>query len=134
MADAEEQGLTAEIESVELTLPVMPHLALSGKDLDELYPALVAPDEPDDPDYERECNDATLVSGFKIAGEISEKMVTLGRTRREGDVRGGNPVNYANGAYLKNVASEPNIIKNEANELNVAELSVAKNDLNVIIV
>jgi hypothetical protein len=109
MADAEEQGLTAEIEAVELTLPVMPHLALSEEELDELYPALNAPDEPDDSDHEKESNDVTLTAGLKIAKEIANDMAVLGRTRREGDVReqsmskdSKDIVNYVSGAYMSN--------------------------------
>ena len=87
MAEAELEGLTAAIQEQELSMPVMPHIALSAADLDCLYPAMVPAEEVDNPDLDGDDADATFNAGMAIASKIGSDMVTLGRTRREGQVR-----------------------------------------------
>ena len=55
MAEAEAEGITAAIEADELAMPIMPHVALDGDELDRLYPSLIPAEEVDDPD----ANDGT---------------------------------------------------------------------------
>jgi hypothetical protein len=87
MAQAEAEGLTAAITEVELSMPLMPHVCLSQEQLDRLYPSMVAPDEPDDPDQDCDETDGVYARGLELAEGISRDMATYGRTRREGDVR-----------------------------------------------
>ena len=87
MADAEREGLTAAIQEQELSMPIMPHIALEPQELDRLYPALIPADEADDPDLNRDEDDGTFTAGMAVAAKIGADMVTLGRTRREGQVR-----------------------------------------------
>ena len=65
---------------------------------DQLYPAMVAPPEVDDPDLEQDDRDVIFTEGFKIAGGITREMVTYGRTRRDGDRRPGLQANNSGGA------------------------------------
>ncbi len=87
MAEAERSGLTGAITESELGMPIMPHTALSQDQLDLLYPAVVAPDEVDDPDLSRDDHDLTFTNGMDIAQGIARDMVAYGRTRHEGDRR-----------------------------------------------
>ncbi len=89
MAEAEEQGLTELVADVELALPIMPHLAMSVGELDRHYPALIPPAEVDDPDPDALVPDPCYAHGLKIASQIEQDMVQLGRTRKDGAVRGG---------------------------------------------
>ena len=65
----------------------MPHNALAEDELDRLYPSLVPADEVDDPDAADAVDDPVYSRGMAIASEIEQAMVSLGRTRREGQVR-----------------------------------------------
>jgi hypothetical protein len=87
MADAEAQGLAAAVTECELTMPIMPHICLTLRELDELYPQMVAADEPDDPDMDRDEDDQIMCRGMEAAEAISNAMDMYGRTRREGDTR-----------------------------------------------
>jgi len=88
MAEAERDGLTGAITESELSMPIMPHTALTLEQLDALYPAVTAPDEIDDPDLSRDEHDLTFNNGMDIAAGIARDMAIYGRTRREGDRRG----------------------------------------------
>jgi len=101
MAEAEQQGLTAAITEAELGMPIMPHLSLSCEQLDDLYPAMLAPPEADDPDMDQDAEDLVYSEGMKIADRINRDMVSFGRTRREGDRREG-----AGGATLSKDGAE----------------------------
>jgi len=92
MAEAEDQGLTELVADVELALPIMPHLAMTNGELDRHYPALVPPAEVDDPDPDALMPDPSYTHGLKIASQIEQDMVQLGRTRKDGAVRGGEVV------------------------------------------
>ena len=87
MAEAEEQGLTAAIQEQELTMPVMPHIALTATELDRLYPPMVPAPEVDNPDLADEALDATFQAGMRIASQVEAEMATLGRIRKEGQMR-----------------------------------------------
>ena len=71
---------------------------VSPTQLDQLYPAMVAPTEVDDPDLEQDDRDDIFTEGLKIAGGITQEMVTYGRTRRDGDRRPGLEANNSGGA------------------------------------
>ena len=86
MAEAEAEGLTDVIAEVELLMPVVPHVAMTPAELDKYYPALIAPDELDNPDLDDQSPDATFEWGMKIANEIEKDMVEIGRTRKDGAV------------------------------------------------
>ena len=68
-------------------MPIMHHIALEPQELDRLYPALIPADEADDPDLNRDEDDATFAAGMAVAAKIGADMVALGRTRHEGQVR-----------------------------------------------
>ena len=87
MAEAEEQGLTAAIQEQELTMPVMPHIALAAAELDRLYPPMTPAPEVDNPDLADEALDVTYQAGMRIASQVKDEMATLGRTRKEGQMR-----------------------------------------------
>jgi hypothetical protein len=87
MAQAEAEGLTAEISEMELGMPLMPHTCMSLDQLDLHYPAMVAPAEVDDPDLDKDEDDLIYSRGLELAAKIGRDMATYGRTRREGDVR-----------------------------------------------
>ena len=87
MAEAEAEGITAAIEADELAMPIMPHVALDGDELDRLYPSLIPAEEVDDPDANDGTEDAIYQHGLEIAATIERNMVALGRTRREGQAR-----------------------------------------------
>ena len=89
MAEAEEQGLTELVADVELSLPIMPHLAMTVGELDKHYPALIPPAEVDDLDPDALVPDPCYAHGLKIASQIEKDMVQLGRTRKDGAVRCG---------------------------------------------
>ena len=42
MAQAEAEGLTAEISEIELSMPLMPHICMTLEQLDQHYPAMIA--------------------------------------------------------------------------------------------
>ena len=107
MAEAEEQGLTARadlIAEVELSMPVMPHIAMRAEELNKHYPALVPPAEVDDPDPDAVTMDQCYTHGLKVASQIAQDMVQLGRTRKEGTIRSG-IVDTGNGGAEKVVSS-----------------------------
>ncbi len=70
-------------------MPIMPHNSLSSEQLDLLYPAVVAPEEVDDPDLSQDNHDGIYRSGMEVAHGITQDMVAYGRTRHEGDRRRG---------------------------------------------
>jgi len=87
MAEAEADGITAAVAAEELAMPIMPHISLEADELDRLYPSLVPADEVDDPDADDGTEDLVYQHGLGVAAAIERDMVTLGRTRREGQSR-----------------------------------------------
>ena len=87
MASAERDGLNTLCADEDLSRPVMPHLVLSGSELDELYPTISAPGEVDNPDVDGDDRDTVLQHGLIIAATIQDTMDQLGRSRRHGRVR-----------------------------------------------
>jgi hypothetical protein len=70
----------------------MPHLAFSGRDLDDRYPSLRAPDDIDDGSAElMDRNDVVFQAGRKEAEEIARRAMLHGRRRCEDhhDLRDG---------------------------------------------
>ena len=87
MAEAEAEGITAAVSEAELAMPIMPHTVLAPDELDRLYPSLVPAEEVDDPDAADGTEDLMYQHGVKVAADIERAMVSLGRTRREGQTR-----------------------------------------------
>ena len=93
-------------------MPIMPHIALGPQELDRLYPPLIPADEVDDPDLNRDDDDGTFAAGMAIAAKIGADMVTLGRTRREGQVRENGVGNGApNGANTEGIEEDAKVVR-----------------------
>ena len=63
------------------TPAVMPHILLSENELNEQYPKLHAPDEPTGSDLLDDLSDPVFQIGLKIARDIQQQAVELGRLR-----------------------------------------------------
>ncbi len=101
MAEAEAGGLTDVIAEIELSMPLVPHVALSSEELDRLYPPFTAPKELDNPDLDDQSSDPVHESGMKIAAQIERDMIELGRTRKEATVRSGAQKDSTDSCALK---------------------------------
>ena len=62
--------------------PTMPHLLLSGQQLDDAYPPMTVPEEELLPDLARDEHDSTLQRGMEEAKAISEAARDQGRKRK----------------------------------------------------
>ena len=76
MADA------CDVYAVQEQLPEMPHLSYTGKELDELFPSLVAPPAVDTEDLNGDKDDHILQEGMRLARDIAEASDIHGRLRR----------------------------------------------------
>ncbi len=123
MAEAEEQGLTELVADVELSLPIMPHLAMSVGELDKHYPALIPPAEVDDPDPDALVLDPCYAHGLKIASQIEQDMVQLGRTRKDGAVRCGE-TKHTSAEGRIGIADQTHLIRIGTTEPGTAALEV----------
>ena len=80
--DAQKRAKAWTDEKMEETEPIMPHLAFSGVELEELYPRLAVPADEHMDDPAVDMSDLTLQVGQRIAKGIRATMRTGGRRRR----------------------------------------------------
>ncbi len=65
----------------DVNVPVMPHVQLSAKELEEVYPKLVAPPDEQLEDFVQDDRDMVYQHGLSIAGKIQQEVEEQGRRR-----------------------------------------------------
>ena len=65
--------------------PILPHLVYTKEELDELYPAMAAPEAADHEDPLNDANDSFLREGMKVVRDFVSACSTNGRRRRSAD-------------------------------------------------
>jgi hypothetical protein len=77
---------------MEETFPIMPHLQLSGKEIEALHPRILAP--PEEPLWDLACDNCDQVyqHGLQLARELQEATDEQGRRRHALGVGGDTSV------------------------------------------
>jgi len=68
----------------------MPHVQLTHEEIEKYYPSLEAVDDLDLPDLSRLEDEQLYAAGMRVVQNILQEMSEVGRTRRQGGVRGLN--------------------------------------------
>ena len=88
-ADRELSPVQEEVRSQDVqgeVSPCMPHLEYDDGALDQMYPALVAPEDGNLEDFQEAAKDHVLQHGFGAAAQIREQTKLQGRKRRPDDI------------------------------------------------
>ena len=86
LADAgDEIAAVGNDVDIENTTAIMPHLAHSYEELQELYPSIPAPADEQLDDLRDDHRDNVLQEGLKVAEQIKNEMSMQGRRRRPTD-------------------------------------------------